>query len=177
MKKSTEPKVKLSKEQKHYVGILEQVDAGIEKKKAALERAEARITKAQAEALELRSAIQSLEKMKSGAEALLENTPPPPQFAEVFKTIFEHHYHYHYPSQPTPFPQYPVYQPWWTYTTSAGSLNSIAINSLIVNGVPASSSGIGSLTSVAGNFTMASGGFGGASPIIVNGETFPLTTR
>jgi hypothetical protein len=158
------PKLKLSKDQKHYLEILEHVDADIEKKTAARDKAAGRIMRLQKELDAMEQTIGNLKHMKKATEDLLSSTPPPPQWEKVFKTVYEHHYHYHYPQQPVIWPTWPYWNPqqpyysgpyWWNTVSCQGNISLDAVKTIVTN-------------------TAGSAGLPGSSVIVPNGGNLSL---
>ncbi len=129
-------KIKLSKEQKKYLTYLEQINTDLTKLTLRRDKTATRLEKLQKEFESLEHQVGHLGHCKKATEDLLNGTPPPKEWEQVFKTVYEHHYHY--PSQPVIWPSWPYWQQpnyigpyWWNTVTCQGNVNLDSVQSLV----------------------------------------------
>lgn len=114
-------KIKLSKTQKQYAKMIHSIEADLAKKKVDLESVELKLVQLNEKKRILDVERQNLEGAKKNLEGILSQIPPPPQWTNFTKYVYEYHHHYHYHDQrPSPYPVY--IGPWWNYYYGGGYL-------------------------------------------------------
>lgn len=117
-------KIKLSKTQKQYAKMIHSIEADLEKKKASAEVLKKKIATMQEGLQKLEGETANLEGAKRNLEGILSQIPPPPQWQQFTKYVYEYHHHYHHhdcTGCKCPYPHYPVYiGPWWQYYYGGG---------------------------------------------------------
>lgn len=141
-------KIKLNKVQKQYAKMIRSIEADLEKKKAAAESLKAKLAVMQETLRKLEAETSNLESAKKNLEGVLSQIPPPPQWMQFTKYVYEcHHYHHHCdtgcgPSCPWHRPIY--IGPWWHYyPVNGGSYLTYPTYSQLV--------GVGTIMTTTGN--------------------------
>lgn len=156
-------KIKLNKMQKQYAKMIRSIEADLEKKKAVTESLKTKLAAMQANLQKLEAETSNLESAKKNLEGVLSQVPPPPQWVQFTKYVYEYHHHYHHhcdtgcgPNCPWKHPLY--IGPWWGYY-NGGSYLAIPSQSQLL--------GVGGISTLT-----TTGNVGGSISIPNSGYTF-----